>query len=338
MHMSTWLAYFKSRRLVLLAFLLFFVIFGVVYSLYHLDAGTFLYAALLCLVIGGGLLLWDFIHFWRRHQTLRLLLEQLETNSRLVFTPGELPAASLVEADYRRLLEVLYNHKRRLNEEMEHKLADRMTYYTLWAHQIKTPISAMHLLLQEEKPLNDTEIGQQLFQIEQYVEMVLQYQRLESLSADLLPSTCSLSVIVRQAVKKYAAVFIHKKITLHLEDMQVQVLTDEKWLTFVMEQLLSNALKYTQQGSISIYMDKNAPLTLVIEDTGIGIYPEDIPRIFERGFTGYNGRMDKKATGIGLFLCKEILSRLGHTISITSLPGKGTAVRVCMDREKIQIS
>ena len=196
----------------------------------------------------------------------------------------------------------------------------------------------MRLLLQSEAGAPFVpELEQELFKIEQYVEMVLQYLRLESMSSDLTLAEYPLEDLVRQAVKKYSVVFIHKKIALKLEKFSCRVLTDEKWLVFVLEQLLSNALKYTPRGSVSIRMAPGGQKTLIIEDTGIGIHPEDIPRIFERGFTGYNGRMDKKSTGIGLYLCRKILNKLGHTIRIVSTPGVGTKVLIDLSRGSIEI-
>ena len=138
----------------------------------------------------------------------------------------------------------------------------------------------------------------------------------------------SVDDIIRQAVKKYARTFIQKKITLEYDAIGCVVITDEKWLVFVIEQLLSNALKYTPQGKISIYRSREQPDTLVIEDTGIGIAPEDLPRVCERGYTGYNGRSHQKSTGIGLYLCKKILTRLSHVMTIASEIGEGTRVLI----------
>lgn len=117
--------------------------------------------------------------------------------------------------------------------------------------------------------------------------------------------------------------------------MNAKVLTDEKWLSFVIEQLLSNALKYTPSGSITITLED--PLTLCIRDTGIGIAPEDLPRVFEKSYTGYNGRSDKKASGIGLYLCKRICHNLGHTITIESSLDTGTTVRIFLEHESLAI-
>ena len=171
--------------------------------------------------------------------------------------------------------------------------------------------------------------------IEQYVEMVLTYLRLDSGSTDYVLKKYDLDDIIRQAVRKYASQFIRKKIRLTYEPLSCEVLTDEKWLLFVIEQVLSNALKYTRSGEISITLE--APKTLCIRDTGIGIAPEDLPRIFEKGFTGYNGRNDKKASGIGLYLCRRICSRLNHKIIITSKVDVGTEVRIDLDRKVLEV-
>ena len=165
--------------------------------------------------------------------------------------------------------------------------------------------------------------------------MVLTYLRLDSGSTDYVLKKYDLDDIIRQAVRKYASQFIRKKIRLIYEPLSCEVLTDEKWLLFVIEQVLSNALKYTRSGEISITLE--VPKTLCIRDTGIGIAPEDLPRIFENGFTGYNGRSDKKASGIGLYLCRKICSRLNHKIIITSKVDVGTEVRIDLDRKILKV-
>ena len=155
--------------------------------------------------------------------------------------------------------------------------------------------------------------------------MVLQYLRLTDSVNDFVLKEYSLDQMIRQAVRKYAPMFIRKKLSLEYEDVGANVVTDEKWMVFVMEQLLSNAIKYTSSGVVRIYMEKGC---LVVEDTGIGVLPEDLPRIFDKGYTGYNGRTDKKASGIGLYLVKEILTKLGHKILAESEPGAGTRMKI----------
>ena len=178
---------------------------------------------------------------------------------------------------------------------------------------------------------------QELFKIESYVEMALNYLRFEEMSNDLVLERNSLEQLVWQVVKKYAAIFIYNHISIQLEHLDYTVLTDEKWFCFVLEQILSNALKYTKQGSVKISAEESANgLRVLVKDTGIGIRSEDMPRIFEKGFTGYNGRMDKKASGLGLYLCKGVCEKLGHVISVASKEGEGTTVMITLQCEKVQ--
>ena len=200
-----------------------------------------------------------------------------------------------------------------------------------WTHQIKTPIAAMRLLLQEEETPVSREMQGELFQVEQYVQMALQYLRMERMNTDLVFAKQELDALIHQAVRKYAPLFIRRKIALQYEDVHCQILTDEKWLEFVIEQILSNAIKYTAGGTISVYLEEESEQEtkeLVIEDTGIGIAPEDLPRIFEKGYTGYNGHADKHSTGIGLYLCRKIMRKLSHEITIESEIGVGTKVHL----------
>ena len=243
--------------------------------------------------------------------------------------------AHLLERDYQDLLRCLMEEKQRLQEHSDARYSDMVEYYTLWAHQIKTPIAAMGLLLQREDGPQQAQLQTELQRIEQYVEMVLCYLRLDADSTDYMLRAYELDGIVRQAVRRYAGQFIQKKIKLEYEPLNCQVLTDEKWLLFVIDQVLSNALKYTPSGSISITLEPEK--TLCIRDTGIGIAPEDLPRVFEKGFTGYNGRRDKRASGIGMYLSRRVMENLGHRLTIDSTLGEGTVVRLDLESTKLDV-
>ena len=220
-------------------------------------------------------------------------------------------------------------------------------------HQVKTPIAALRLLLQNKNDEGQmTEELSELFGIEQYVEMALQYQRLDSETTDFVFEETDLDEIIRTSVRKYARQFIAKKISLSYEPVERTVITDKKWLSFVIEQVISNAVKYTKTGGIKIYLEDGdgtmsvpvqkashrkeddgensgmKSVRLVIEDTGIGIRAEDLPRICEMGYTGCNGHERQHSSGIGLYLCSRILKKLGHTFSITSKEGVGTVVKI----------
>lgn len=169
------------------------------------------------------------------------------------------------------------------------------------------------------------------------MEMVLGYLRTEDMASDIRFEEVDMDSLIREQIHKFARIFIGKKLSLEYQEVSETVLTDEKWLGFVLGQILSNALKYTKKGKISIYVSKSRPHTLVIEDTGIGIRAEDLPRVFEKGFTGYNGREENRSTGIGLYLCGKIMKRLDHGIRIESELGKGTKVFLELGRKKMDL-
>lgn len=247
----------------------------------------------------------------------------------------------LSEQDYQNIIKNLKEQNSELKSQERIFKQEMSDYYSMWVHQIKTPIAAMHVLqqtLEEEYPEQKyiKEIKLELFKIEQYVEMVLTYLRMGEMSGDLKFEKYSLDAIVRQVIRKYSQMFILRKIHLQYAKTSQCIVTDEKWLQFVLEQVLSNALKYTKDGGmIFIYTEeKENKKCLVIEDSGIGIQAEDLPRVFEKGFTGYNGRADKKSTGIGLYMSKKIMERLNHQIWIESEVDKGTKVYLDLAREE----
>lgn len=234
-------------------------------------------------------------------------------------------AETLLEKDYQELIKELNLKKNQNINEILTSRRDAMEYVTLWTHQVKTPLTALQLFSSELTDPAKTEILSRLFEIEQYADMMLQFLRLEGDSMDYVLKEYPIKSMVNQAVRYFARIFISKGISVKIDlAKEAVVVTDEKWMVFVLKQLISNALKYTSKGEIRISMPTFK--TLLIEDTGIGIADEDLPRIFERGYTGYNGRMDKKATGLGLFLVKRILTGLNQEIRITSKVNEGTKV------------
>lgn len=324
------MAYLKYRWKLLLLFAAFCAVFATVFFLYDVPLYAMGYATVLSGTLGAVVLAVDCAGFYRRHRLLRQLQNEVTVSVDHLPLPANLP-----ERDYQDLVRLLFHAQQVLQETSDAQYSDLMEYYTLWAHQIKTPIAAMGLLLRDEEGPHQTELQTELQCIEQYVEMVLCYLRLDAGSTDYVLRTYDMDGIIRQAVRKYAGQFIHKKIKLEYEPVHCEVLTDEKWLLFVIDQVLSNALKYTPSGSISISMPRDR--VLCIRDTGIGIAAEDLPRVFDKGFTGYNGRRDKRASGIGLYLCRRIMENLGHRIWLESVPGEGTAVYLDLRSTKLEV-
>ena len=324
--MKLLIQYLRSRAASILLFVLFAGIMAFSFSLYHLPVRAVLYPAVLCALLGLAALAVGFLRALRMHKLISGLRE-MDT---------ELPEVRDVEAaDYREIVRLLQEQNREARTRAETEMSAMMDYYTLWAHQIKTPIASMRLRLQEEDTPRARTLLADLGRIERYVSMVLTYLRLEGSSTDYVIRETDLDSVLRPVFKQFAGEFISRRLKLDYTPVNKRVLTDEKWLAFVVEQLLSNALKYTPEGSVSVYLEE--PAVLCVRDTGIGIAPEDLPRVFERSYTGLTGRADKRASGLGLSLCKQVCDRLGHGLSIESVPDRGTTVRVDLGTRKLDI-
>lgn len=320
--------YLKNKRVYFFIFFVFALIFLVSFILYRLPVKAVIYPVLLCVLSGAVITAVDFRKALKKH---RRLSDMKKLSHELI---NYFPACeTTAEKDYQEIILNLKREHENLIASMNTRFTDMVDYYTVWAHQIKTPISSMRLTLQNDDCAQSLSLSGDLFRIEQYVEMVLAFLRLNSDSTDYVFREHSLDNIIKSCVKRFSGEFIGRKIKLEYRPVNLNIITDEKWLSFVIEQILSNALKYTEKGSVRIYME--GEVTLCIEDTGIGIAPEDLPRIFENGFTGYNGRSDKRASGIGLYLCRRICRNLNIGISARSVPDKGTVISLRFDPKKL---
>ena len=322
---------FLREKRQLLFFLLFFEeALCLIYGLYGLPWGPAGYTCLMTAVVTLGLLTAGFFRWKRKRRQLLILKRQAEQS----LETADLPKAETpLEEIYQEIIREQEKRCQREQKESREKLVRSREYYTRWSHQIKTPIAAMELLLQEE-PADVRALKRELLKTSQYVEMALSYQRMEGEGNDLVIQRYELRPVVMQAVKKVSPLLIHKHISFSAGDLSGEVLTDEKWLVFVLEQLLTNASKYTKEGgSVRIGQENGM---LVLRDTGIGIRPEDLPRIFEWGYTGYNGRLDKRSTGVGLALVKQVMEMLGNKIEIRSVLGEGTEVFLDLRRTELE--
>lgn len=339
-------AYLRERIVPVFLYIAEAFIFMMIAALYGYEGvlANMTYALGLAAFCGGCYLVWDYIRYQGKHRELQRLLAAEERGEILPQT------SSAIEQGYQQIVTTQESEKKALITQLDERQQNMADYYTMWTHQIKIPLSAMDLLLQNVSKVAGEEgeiqvvrqLREEVFKTGQYVDMALHYARMESISADLSFTRLDVGELVKGALKKYWILFSGAGLNLYLEECHAQVVTDGKWFSFVIEQVLSNALKYTKEGAISIYGAdeagshvKEGCRYLVIEDTGIGIEEGDLPRIFERGFTGYNGRMGNKSTGIGLYLCRQIMDRLGLSIHVESRRNEGTKVFLGIAQEEI---
>ena len=308
-----------SRRFILSLLLVIFSVMGMFAFIFEDGRSLLEYLLLLAFLLASFFLGMDLASAYKEYR------------NQLFYASGRAQTA-LEALLFEKLALLEMDKKNRAIEERE-KLNDLMDYYTLWAHQIKTPIAASSLLVGEiEDKKVKNQLEQELFKIESYVNIVLQYLRLESFHEDLVLKKENAEDLVKEIVKKYAIFFIQKGLSLSLHDLDRTIITDKKWFVVILEQVLSNSLKYTSQGGIEIYFQED---TLYIKDSGLGIQDADLLRVFERGFSGYNGRLTQQSSGLGLYLSKKIADELGHQISIASQVGQGTTVMINFSEKKM---
>ncbi len=311
--------YLKYRRSAAFSVVSACLLFGAVMLLSGSSPQNTLYALFIYLFVVGTSAVFDFIAFRRRMQALSDILSNVsETNH-------DFPeAGDAIEKLYDEIISATCSVMRKERDDFSAHGLEQVEYYTMWLHQIKTPIAAMRLAL-ESSETDDPVLAQELLKIERYVDMALQYAKLGSPGCDVVLRPTEIDPIVVASIKKYAPLFFYKNLSVDFTRTGLTVPGDEKWLAFIIEQFLCNCAKYTNAGGVRIYAQDGA---LVISDSGAGISAEDLPRVFEKGYTGYNGRMDKRASGLGLYMASMAAKKTGVRLSLTSAPGKGATASI----------
>ncbi|WP_252247457.1 sensor histidine kinase [Clostridium sp. ZBS4] len=233
---------------------------------------------------------------------------------------------------------ILYNILKETNRDMNEEIKkyknaqiDYREYIETWVHEIKTPIASSMLVI--DNNLNETtnKIKYQIKRVEEFVEQVLYYSKIGEVSKDYIVKEFKIKTVINKVIKNNSRDFITKKISLEMNDLEQNIYSDEKWIYFILNQIIGNSLKYSKDNDskIKIYsLKNNHNVTLVVEDNGVGINNQDIDKVFEKGFTGENGRIYGRSTGMGLYICKKLSEKLGISISINSLKGQGTKVNI----------
>ena len=295
--MKLFLDYMKSQSVILFGYLLVCIVFITISVLSTIEIE---YIFLGIEILGFILFIYLIVH-WFQYQKLS---DVKDDNERLV------------------------NENKTLKSEMLNQKDDLNAYFLMWLHQIKTPMTVSKLLLEKPDETTNTKLKMQLMYIEQYINMAMNYLKMIDHSTDMDITQVNLDDIIKNLLKKYSLLFIHNHISLEYQSNLAYVISDSQWLTILIEQILSNALKYTENGKIAIQYLEDNKHALEIRDTGIGIRSEDIPKIFDRGYSGFNGRMNEKSSGLGLYLARKISERLNIQIEVESKLSKGSIFRL----------
>lgn len=264
-------------------------------------------------------MLFFFISFQRKQRILET--NHYEENLPALHLPSDLAYLKLIAQEKAVAKKKILAYKSRENE-ME-------SLVKIWSHQMKVPLAALSLMSQTNQ-LNQTEVNHHLLRLDNYMANLLNYMKLSNQVSDFRFEMLEVKELVIALVKKYRSQFLQKEMTVEVVGSW-QIRSDRKWLTFALSQVIDNAVKYSPSGStVAIHLENG----ITISDQGIGILPEDIPRLFEEGFTGYNGREHQKASGFGLYLTKRVLTQLELTIQVTSQIDHGTQVRIWQEKNK----
>lgn len=315
-----------ERRVIYSMYIVFWGLFLLTLYLYRLDFMPFWDGWLFTLFILVVYSIVSFYRFSQRQKQLELLAtKDLQLNS-LVFLPK---AETLSEKNYQEALRLVLENKNQQQLDLQQSQKEMLDDFGLWLHQIKTPVAALDLLIQSGQS-DSRMMKNELFKINDYLQMILNYMRQNLEETDFVFQQLAIDSIIKTVVKKYATFFSQKNLSLQLQNLEGTVYSDQKWLIFILEQIIFNAIKYTENGTIRIKFEENR---LLIQDTGMGIRSEDLPRVFEKGYTGINGREQQRASGLGLYLSRQAAKKLGCRIYIESQVNVGTTVTIVFPEE-----
>ncbi|MGT2887344.1 sensor histidine kinase [Streptococcus didelphis] len=308
------LKFLKEYKVWYLQFFLLFALFIIMFSLYRLPLTYFFNTGLICLTLLILFSLWQYKRFKEKITILQEFIYVNELSS--LHSPSE-------EA-YRDTIIKLINSYSESHLKESKRQQDFDALIKLWVHQMKLPLSALSLMGQT-KEIDFNEYKIQIFRMENYLSQLLNYLKFSQDKDDFRFEIIELNDLIKQIIRQMSFICISKDIRINLLG-QWQLTSDKKWLTFALSQIIENAIKYSRRGGQINIILKNKSIT--ISDNGIGILEEDLPRLFDEGFTGYNGHEHQKASGLGLYMTKNVLEKLNLSIKITSQIDLGTSVSI----------
>lgn len=327
--------FFKEKVITIL--LLLFGIITIEIFLMAYNVGMFI-KIYIPLIIMGLYMISIIIEYFKRkkfYDNLLNMLEELDEKyliTEIIKTPnfleGKIFKNSLEQID-KSMLENVNKYK--------YMTEDYKEYIELWIHEIKIPISASKMVIENNKNAITKSIDEELDKVENYIEQALFYARSNTVEKDYYIRKVVLKEIVNESIKKNKSSLIQEKISIDIHDLEIEVNTDNKWIVFILNQIIQNSIKYRKKENsvIEIYANQGKEnVILYIKDNGIGIKQGEIIRVFEKGFTGTNGRLsNKKSTGIGLYLCKKLCNKLGIGIELNSVQNEGTEVKLVFPKD-----
>ena len=327
--------FFKEKVITIL--LLLFGIITIEIFLMAYNVGMFI-KIYIPLIIMGLYMISIIIEYFKRkkfYNNLLNMLEELDEKyliTEIIKTPnfleGQIFKNSLEQID-KSMLENVNKYK--------YMTEDYKEYIELWIHEIKIPISASKMVIENNKNAITKSIDEELDKVENYIEQALFYARSNTVEKDYYIRKVFLKEIINESIKKNKSSLIQEKISIDIHDLEIEVNTDNKWIVFILNQIIQNSIKYRKKENsvIEIYANQGKEnVILYIKDNGIGIKQGEITRVFEKGFTGTNGRLsNKKSTGIGLYLCKKLCNKLGIGIELNSVQNEGTEVKLVFPKD-----
>ncbi|NGU42594.1 ATP-binding protein [Clostridium perfringens] len=299
--------------------------------------------AILFIVIinGAGILTYHIFDYLRKKQYYNEIKENMESLDKKYLISEVIEEGTFTESKL--IYDVICKGNKAMNDEIgefKRGINDYREYIELWVHEIKTPIATCKLLIENnESPLTES-IGEEVCKLENYIDQALFYTRSNTLEKDYIIKEMILSSCVNKVLNNNADSLIKKRVKISLGDLEKKVYSDSKWIEFILGQIISNSIKYMnkEHKELKIYCNENSKYVILnIEDNGAGISEKDISRVFDKGFTGENGRKFGKSTGIGLYLCKELCKKLGLDITLISEEGKFTRVSIIFPINRMMI-
>lgn len=288
-------------------------------------------------------LVWSFsmgiyivLEYLKEIKYLQYLKECLEIVDRKTVVTSLLGKVDFYEAQvFNECLKNIIEYLEKETEVYKKRLKEYIEYIELWVHEIKIPVTTIKLIA-ESNPIMTDEVEDEIEEINDYIEKVLYYAKSTEISNDYIIKELSLEKIVKTAIKERYKDFINKKVKIRLEDVDEKIISDEKWLLFIFNQVIQNAIKYSKENNAEIKIQKKIDkqfVTVIVEDNGIGILKKDIDKIFMKGFSGENGRLNKRSTGVGLYICKKMSEKLGIEIKVDSEFDNWTRISLIIPRK-----